>query len=1230
MTSPVETTEYRVEKLDNDYATWAVLFQASLEDKELWEAIADPQPNADTDPTAAATWAKKDRRAFGRLKMSVALHHLPTVQACTTAREAWDALASVFTAKMNARRLQLTQEFALLKIKPGEDLLAYSGRAKKLQLEMAATGHPYDDNTVLIHFLSGLGDEYKMEKKMLTNRSTAMQWDEVMPMLYPVENENKTDAALTEGPSVGAYIARRDGKWPRDTPMPKEERRRRVVCWTCGMRGHNQRECTKGGSDRPGIRGGPSAAFMAVDKPAIGTRLPYTDKEVVGGVSDADPAHPAARAAVSASVVGTSAATPSGTTWMIDSGATNHMHTRRVGFNAYDPIASTVTIANGHSVPSPGHRSVNLSTSLGGTMSLGHALYVPHITANLLSVRAMAKRGKVTFEGDTVTIEQNGRIVGKERVDSIEQYIFKGNTTETVALSAQQLATKVDAAVAYGRAGDVGHLWHRRLGHLGLANVLKVAKLVTGMTLKSSEVAATEGAPCVPCVQARLVHSPHGDDSSDTTKLQKLHVDVVGPLDPSEGGVVHFMSALDDCTEMGFATPIKTKAEAGPALRVWVTHLEKQTGLKVKIIRCDGAGELVGSASMVKFFNDTGIKAETTPPYNPQMNGKAERLNRTIMERLRAVLLEYKLPKSLWAELLMALFFLRNRSPTADGSATPYERFYGKKPDVSHLRVLGSPAYALKPAKTYNKLEAKTLLGTIVGYAAGGHALSIKSATTGHILIRRDVTADETVPATPVHLSALPVSLFLPDGWSVDTPTAIACGDDGGDRDVPDTITADDTNVPTGPPVPPAPAGHGYNLRHHGASAMAVKAPPSPAALVPMTVPAAVSRPDWCATPPKTRAEALARPDAYLWQQAMDDEMASLRAAHAWVLLDLPASATVTGGRWVFDYKRDAIGTVSRCKARYVAQGYTQRAGVDYNDVWAPCPARATVRAVMALVAANDLKLHVIDIKTAYLNAPMDVDVYVQQPEGYEEGPAGTVARLLHALSGCKQAGRLWGNHCHGTLTAIGAARSTADPTMYVWQHPFHGPIIILVHVDDMAITAKTLAGVTTAKEVVLSAYKGRDLGASDTFLGMRVDRDRTAGTLTLSCPGVTTALLEQSGMDAARPNKLPMPAKTTLTRTGEQPLANSTRYSELVGSILYLSTTTRPDIAYAAGLLARYMNDPEEQHWTAAKGVLRYLAATADWGLRYGATEGLVGAVDADLGGCPETRRSTTGWVFT
>jgi len=164
---------------------------------------------------------------------------------------------------------------------------------------------------------------------------------------------------------------------------------------------------------------------------------------------------------------------------------------------------------------------------------------------------------------------------------------------------------------------------------------------------------------------------------------------------------------------------------------------------------------------------------------------------------------------------------------------------------------------------------------------------------------------------------------------------------------------------------------------------------------------------------------------------------------------------------------------------------------------------------------------------------------------------------------------------------------------MSIWQHPVHGPILLLVDVDDMAVAAMALAGLSGAEELVLSTYEGRDLGASNTLLGMRIYRDRAASTLALSCPGVTAALLEQLGTGTARQSKLPLAANTTLKRTGEHLLVDSTQYSELAGSLRYLATTTRPDIAYATGVLARYMNNPEVQHWTAATGVLRYFSTT-------------------------------------
>jgi len=150
-----------------------------------------------------------------------------------------------------------------------------------------------------------------------------------------------------------------------------------------------------------------------------------------------------------------------------------------------------------------------------------------------------------------------------------------------------------------------------------------------------------------------------------------------------------------------------------------------------------------------------------------------------------------------------------------------------------------------------------------------------------------------------------------------------------------------------------------------------------------MTVRGAEIHPAWNAAPARICDEVLARRDAILLQKAMDLEMECLRATEAWELFKLWRGAMVTGRRWVCAYERYADGTVMWYTARYVAQSYTQRSGIAYNDVWELCPSRPAVRAVLSFVTAQDLERHVVDIKEAYLNAPMGVPVYIKQTEGY-------------------------------------------------------------------------------------------------------------------------------------------------------------------------------------------------------------------------------------------------------
>jgi len=268
------------------------------------------------------------------------------------------------------------------------------------------------------------------------------------------------------------------------------------------------------------------------------------------------------------------------------------------------------------------------------------------------------------------------------------------------------------------------------------------------------------------------------------------------------------------------------------------------------------------------------------------------------------------------------------------------------------------------------------------------------------------------------------------------------------------------------------------------------------------------------------------------------------------------------------------------------------------------------------MAAAKDWKVHHVDVKTAFLNAKMDKEMYIKLPYGAASGEAGQANRLSIALYGTERARRLWGSELDKELKDMGAARSKVDPCLYKWCHPVHGIFYSLVYVDELIVAAKSLAGVKAAKAYVATKFDVRDMDEVKDIIGMTVMRDRAAKVITLSNPGHVMALLEAFGMENSTPNKTPMSSGAKLFRTGENLLPEVNRYAELVGSLLYLSTTTRPDIAFAVGVLSRYMSCPEEEHMPSAKGVLRYMRGTTRLGVVYGGDEPLHGYVDADWAG--------------
>eukprot|EP00877_Chromochloris_zofingiensis_P013960 jgi/Chrzof1/8818/Cz03g25200.t1 len=341
---------------------------------------------------------------------------------------------------------------------------------------------------------------------------------------------------------------------------------------------------------------------------------------------------------------------------------------------------------------------------------------------------------------------------------------------------------------------------------------------------------------------------------------------------------------------------------------------------------------------------------------------------------------------------------------------------------------------------------------------------------------------------------------------------------------------------------------------------------------------------------PATYDEALQSDCAEQWQQAMDSEYASLIANGTWTLEKPPTDIRPIPVKWVYKVKRDTSGNIERFKARLVAKGFWQQEGVDYDEVFAPVSKYATFRALMAKAAEEGMELHKLDVKTAFLQGNLEEDVWIQQPRGYEEGSSELACHLHKPLYGLKQAPRAWHQRLQQELLAVGYTASAADPSLY-WYCINGDYVYLLVYVDDILIAAKQLESVKAVKQQLLGLFESRDLGEATSYLGMSIQRNRQTGTIKIGHRLMITELLEKYGA---------------------------------------VDSKIKPDLAFSVGALARYMSCPTTVHWQAAKGVLRYLGGTLDYGITFGSdSNGLIGYCDADYAGDTDTRKSTSGYMF-
>jgi hypothetical protein len=328
----------------------------------------------------------------------------------------------------------------------------------------------------------------------------------------------------------------------------------------------------------------------------------------------------------------------------------------------------------------------------------------------------------------------------------------------------------------------------------------------------------------------------------------------------------------------------------------------------------------------------------------------------------------------------------------------------------------------------------------------------------------------------------------------------------------------------------------------------------------------------------------------------------------------------VITGKWVFKHKLNPDGTLERYKARWVVRGFNQRAGIDFGETFSPVIKPATIRTVLTLIASKGWPAHQLDISNAFLHGNLRERVYSQQPAGFVD-PArpNDVCLLTRSLYGLRQAPRAWFERFVAHVTSLGFLQSLV--------YSKHGATAyLLLYVDDMILSASTTELLHHIIKRLHDAFAVKDLGPVHHFLGINVRRSATGFFLSQSQYAVD--LLERAGMANCKPVPTPADTKPKASTTEGTPIANVTSYRSLAGALQYL-TITRPDIAYAVQQVCLHMHAPRDVHMTMLKRILRYIKGTATLGVQLRAitTPTISAYSDADWAGCPDTRRSTSGF---
>ena len=974
---------------------------------------------------------------------------------------------------------------------------------------------------------------------------------------------------------------------------------------------------------------------------------------------------------------------PTSAHWLVDSGATTSISNIPINeWTNFTPISQKIGVAKkGNYLHIAG---------IGTVDGFQGVKYAPEASSSLLSVTALTHAGYTVTLSDRCTItDANGtEIFNVPRIGNLYPIPRKTCLNRLTPFRERLLnAVTIPPPDPYQK-------WHFRLGHPGksLMKILQLQKRGTSDLLTKH---ITKAPSCTTCLSCKITKKPLNKTTTNTnappatTPYYRLFIDGLGPVLPrSYNGSSFALIVVDDHTGYKWALGLHHKSDSPQKIKRILTKITN-LGHSVKIIRSDNAAEFL-QGQLQDFFLDHKITHETTTPYMSSQNGRAERGIRTLTTIARSLLDHSRLHPRWWLHAIQHACLLNNYLPSTANpdNKSPFSLLHKKDPDLSRLRVFGSPTYCLNPnPKKSNRFLPNAELGYLVGQNPSKQSFLVFIPAKNRIFERYHVSIDESRPWRPNReipytnpLEPLDIPSSLPDDSApnaaqsppdtdvtqpspdiVDTQpedTHDNTHSEPSHSNEPDTPIRDSRDCtpndqaidpPTQQPNPPdSPRGEApYTIPVKRYSRRArkqryvwpfVRTAPSPLEYGAIDEPHPLHHPDYVANVmendlppvPTSYSQALKSPEADLWIEALEKELKTMDDMKVWDIVPHPGKdRRLVNSVIAFKRKLDENGNISQYKARICAAGYTQVADVDYDHTYAPTVDLTSVRILLAIAAHLSLDLTQGDFSAAFLNTVIDKPIYMRAPKHLNLKP-GIVLRLNRAIYGLKQSARLWHLLLTNTLVKFGFKQLITDRCVYLL---IRDDIIMLlcVYVDDIILASNCEKTTTEFYAYLNSKFPTKFLGKLKWCLGMLITR--TPDTVTLSMEQYVTNLLAKYGMEDCNPASVPI-AKGTPAPLED--LYNNTEHKpdftlpvrELLGSLNFLATACRPDISFAVSYLARFVSKPSQLLLTSLKHVLRYLKQHKSYALTYRKlpTFKLEGWTDATWAGCRVDRRSTSG----